>query len=49
MNSLFLSIISSDRFDNDPRWLTFNQAIKMGYSIRKGEKGSVVFSIFYIL
>lgn len=28
---------------NDPRWMTFNQAVNKGYKIRRGEKSSTVF------
>ncbi|MBK5201443.1 MAG: DUF1738 domain-containing protein, partial [Spirochaetaceae bacterium] len=43
MNSLLLSIIANDKFDNEPRWLTYKQALTMGYSVKKGERGSNVF------
>jgi len=43
MNSLMLSLISNERFENDPRWLSFKQSKAMGYSVKKGEKGSAVF------
>ncbi|MCA5004033.1 DUF1738 domain-containing protein [Sphingobacterium sp. WQ 366] len=35
-----LSLLCSER--NDPRWLTFKQAASKGYSIKKGEKATLI-------
>src|SRR5690606_16352601 len=35
-----LSLLSAER--NDPRWLTFKQAESKGYSIKKGEKATLI-------
>lgn len=43
MNSLMLSLKSNELYENDPRWISYKQAMKMGYKVKKGEKGSTVF------
>lgn len=41
-NALFLGLIS-EAMGGDPRWVTFNQAQKMDWHVKKGAKGTKVF------
>ncbi len=39
VNRLLLSFIAKIRQIDDPRWMTFNQAVKQGYKVKSGAKG----------
>lgn len=41
-NSLYLAAVAADKGYEDPRWMTFRQAQAAGYSVRKGEKGTMI-------
>lgn len=41
-NRLHLMAIAAKRGYSDPRWVTFNQAKKLGWKLRKGEKSAIV-------
>lgn len=41
-NKLWLEFTAAKQGYSDPRWITFNQAKKMGGSVRKGEKSQAV-------
>ncbi|MDY2801459.1 MAG: zincin-like metallopeptidase domain-containing protein [Fusobacterium mortiferum] len=41
INKLRLALSSAENGYKDPRWVTFNQANSQGWSIKKGEKGTL--------
>lgn len=41
-NRLHLAVLARKRGYDDPRWATFEQAKKLGWKLRKGEKSAVV-------
>lgn len=43
MNQFLLSMIAARYFDGDPRYYTFDQAVKLGYEIPKGTHGYPAF------
>lgn len=42
-NALFLTINSAKNFNGDMRWYTFDQAKKLGCSVKKGEKATLAY------
>ncbi|TAM87643.1 DUF1738 domain-containing protein [bacterium] len=41
-NAMWLAVMGMARGHGDPRWMTFNQAKEQGWSVRKGERGTLV-------
>ena len=41
-NALHLMATGFERGYDDPRWLTYKQAVEHGWQVRKGEKGSQI-------
>lgn len=46
-NLIYLSCVMEQKESNDPRFYTFHQAEKMGYSIRRGSHGVAIKQGFY--
>lgn len=42
INALWLSYMASEKGYTDPRWCTFKQAKDEGWSVKKGEKGTLI-------
>lgn len=48
VNNLLLTLVAIERGIDDPRWMTFNQAVKNGYIVKEGAKGvPIEFWSFY--